>query len=164
MWETLVQDMDGDNKPDIVARHYLGFSVFMNVNQGGDITEESFIRSTFNSENSLYTFSLVDFDGNGLKDVVGQYQNVMRIYPNLSVPGYIFFGSPVELPQATSFDDVKFSDYDKDGHIDIAFLKWVGDSNSSRITILRNENPKGSLIASNFPQRYTKDIDFAAIL
>jgi hypothetical protein len=31
IYQTLVQDMDGDNRPDIVARHYLGFSVFLNA-------------------------------------------------------------------------------------------------------------------------------------
>ena len=72
IYQTLVQDMDGDNKPDIVARHYLGFSVFQNVNQGGDITDESFVRNTFNHPDiSSGDLSLVDFDGNGLKDIVG---------------------------------------------------------------------------------------------
>ena len=97
IYQTLVQDMDGDNKPDIVARHYLGFSVFQNVNQGGDITDESFIRNTFNTDDTPGILSLVDFDGNGLKDIVGRYQNELRVYPNFSVPGFIFFGVPVKI-------------------------------------------------------------------
>ncbi len=159
IYQTLVQDMDGDNKPDIVARHYLGFSVFMNVNQGGDITEESFFRSTFNSDISPSTLSLVDFDGNGLKDIVGYYQNGYRIYPNLSVPGYIFFGAPVDLPVTATFQYVAFRDFDMDGHVDIAGTTSLS-SESSQLNIVRNQNPKGSLSANNFKLYEVKTIPY----
>jgi hypothetical protein len=149
IYQTLVQDMDGDNKPDIVARHYLGFSVFMNVNQGGDITEESFFRSTFNSDVNPGTLSLVDFDGNGLKDIVGYFQNGYRIYPNFSVPGYIFFGAPVDLPVTATLQYVVFKDFDLDGHIDIAGTTSLSFENV-QLNIIRNQNPKGTLSANNF--------------
>ncbi len=152
IYQTLVQDMDGDNKPDIVARHYLGFSVFQNVNQGGDITDASFIRNTFNSEYTPETLSLVDFDGNGLKDIVGIYQNVLRIYPNFSVAGYIFFGTPVDLPVSSSLQDMVFNDFDMDGRVDIAGIRTL-EWESSMVIILRNQNPKGILTADNFEQR-----------
>jgi Zn-dependent metalloprotease len=159
IYQTLVQDMDGDNKPDIVARHYLGFSVYMNVNQGGDITEESFFRSTFNSDISPSTLSLVDFDGNGLKDIVGYYQNGYRIYPNLSVPGYIFFGAPVDLPVTATFQYVVFRDFDMDGHIDIGGTTSLS-SESAQLNIVRNQNPKGSLSANNFKLYEVKTIPY----
>ena len=63
---------------------------------------------------------VVDLDGNGLKDVIGRYRNGLRIYPNLSVPGFIFFGVPVDLPISGSIQDFTFNDFDMDGHIDIA--------------------------------------------
>ncbi len=158
IYQTLVHDMDGDGKPDIVARHYQGFSVYQNVNQGGDITEESFVRSTFNSEITPGTFSLVDFDGNGLKDIVARYGNGFRIYPNLSVPGYIFFGSPIDLPNTGFLQDVIFGDFDMDGHFDIAGTSSA--PGGSTFTIFRNQNPKGSLLAENFEQRYTKTLPY----
>jgi Zn-dependent metalloprotease len=160
IYQTLVQDMDGDNKPDIVARHYLGFSIFQNViTQGSDITNESFNRSTFNGEYTPETLSLIDFDGNGLKDIVGRWQNGLRIYPNLSVPGYIFFGAPVDLPATGSFQTITFNDFDMDGHIDIAG-KTPLPGDSSRVTILRNQNPMGSLSANNFEQQYSKILPY----
>jgi Zn-dependent metalloprotease len=151
IYQTVVEDMDGDDKPDIVASHYQGFSVFQNVNQGGDITNESFVRNTFNAGNTE-KISVADFDGNGLKDiVVGRYEGGFRIYPNYSVPGYIFFGTPVDVQGSAYLMDMVYGDFDKDGHIDIAS---IGDlpGDSVTITIFRNKNPKGFLLANNFEQ------------
>jgi Zn-dependent metalloprotease len=154
IYQTLVSDMDGDNRPDIVALHYLGFSVYQNlITPGGNITEESFIRSTFNSQYTPGILSLVDFDGNGLKDVVGYYQGSIRIYPNFSVPGYIFFGMPVDIPTTDYMRDLVFQDFDQDGHVDIAGVSYIyGDS--TVIAIIRNQNPGGSLSAENFATHY----------
>lgn len=153
VYETAVQDMDGDNKPDIVARHYLGFSVYQNVNQGGDITEESFVRRTFNSESSPGKLALVDFDGNGLKDVTMWYQGALRIYPNQSVPGFVFFGTPVDIPNTADIRYPVYGDFDHDGHIDVCYYGVV--AGQGQLTFIRNENPSGSLVAQNFSRRYT---------
>ena len=153
IWQALVQDMDGDGKPDIVARHSPGFSVFLNVNQGGDITRESFVRNTSPVElnGQLY---LVDFDGNGLKDVISQHQDGLRICPNFSVTGFVFFGVPLDVPTGY-LSNLTFSDFDNDGHVDIAGTNSFG-SDSGRFIIIRNKNPKGSLTSNNFVQEYTK--------
>jgi Zn-dependent metalloprotease len=155
IYQTLVEDMDGDDKPDIVARHYLGFSVFQNVNQGGDITDASFNRNIFNSEYTPGTLSLADFDGNGLKDVVVSYQDKLRIYPNLSVSGYVFFGVPVDLT-AGYFLDYVCDDFDQDGHVDIALARY--ESSRKWIEVLQNQNPKGFLLPENFVSQYERDV------
>jgi Zn-dependent metalloprotease len=167
VYQALVQDIDGDGKPDIVARHNQGFSVYQNVNQGGDITDESFIRNTFNSEYTPGILSLVDFDGNGLKDIVGSYQNIvggyqsgLRIWPNFSVPGFIFFGVPVDLPLEYLGGNTAFSDLDRDGHIDIASTIYDGKAGTTQLVILRNQNPKGYLSANNFEQHYSKVLPY----
>jgi hypothetical protein len=154
IYRALVQDIDGDNKPDIVASHARGFSVFQNVNQGGDITEESFIRNTYPSEYNSGDIHVVDFDGNGLKDVVVRYQNGLRVYPNFSVPGFVFFEVPVEL-SVGFLSDMVFNDFDQDGRLDIAGL-----SSSTAITIFRNQNPMGSLSINNFEKRYVKVLPY----
>ncbi|HYF67219.1 MAG TPA: M4 family metallopeptidase [Ohtaekwangia sp.] len=159
IYKSLVQDMDGDRKPDIVCTHYQGFTIFLNVNQGGDITDDSFIRNTypipnFNS-NDLF---LIDFDGNGYKDVVVRNENGLRVYPNFSVPGYIFFGTPVEL-QIGYLDRLSFNDFDLDGHIDIAGINRIAYDHSV-LVIFRNQNPKGSLTGNNFVLQHTKDLPY----
>jgi Zn-dependent metalloprotease len=156
IYQTLIQDMDGDNKPDIVALHYQGFSVYLNVNQGGDITNESFLRNTFNSEFTPHILRAIDFDGNGLKDIVGYYQGKIRIWPNLSVPGFVFFGPAVDV-SIGNFWDFTFDDFDQDGHTDIATTKFLkGDS--SVVTIFRNQNPRGFISGDNFVKKYAIEL------
>jgi Zn-dependent metalloprotease len=157
VYQTLVEDMDSDNKPDIVARHYQGFAIFQNVNQGGDITNESFIRSTFaTTEYIPGFFSLADFDGNGLKDIICYYGNGIRVYPNLSVPGFIFFGVPVDLPIGSSWS-FTLNDFDQDGHVDIATSTYLSPD-SSMINIYRNQNSKGFILAENFVKEFSMSL------
>jgi Zn-dependent metalloprotease len=153
-----VHDMDGDGRPDIVASHNAGVTVFLNVNTGGDITNESFIRSSI-PINDAFTFeALVDFDGNGLKDIVGYNQNAVRIYPNYSIPGYIFFGAPVDLPIG-NLGRLQFNDFDCDGLIDIAGVVGL-QGDSCMFTIFRNQSPKGTLSPNSFEQRYSKILPY----
>jgi hypothetical protein len=158
IYHTLVEDMDGDGKPDIVVSHNQGFTVFQNVNTGGDITNESFIKNTYQAE-SYAEISLADFDGNGLKDIVfNRYRAGFRIYPNLSVPGYIFFGAPVDVPSGFSYG-MAFNDFDNDGRIDIATIAELSDD-SCMLILFRNQNPKGFLSADNFAQRYVMTLPY----
>jgi Zn-dependent metalloprotease len=150
--ETLVEDMDVDGKPDIIALHYQGFSVFQNINQGLEITNESFIRNVFDAEYPLETLHAADLDGNGLKDIVSRNGEEIRIYPNLSAPGFIFFGSPVNVPIG-SFFDIIFNDFDEDGRIDIAVTTSEQRQDSSTLIIFRNQN-SSSIESDRFVKKF----------
>ncbi len=154
-----VHDMDNDGRPDIFGSHNSGFSVYQNVNTGGDLTNESFIRSSFPIE-SFNFLALADLDGNGLKDVIGHYKEGLRVFPNFSIPGYIFFGLPIDLP-IDRFYDMQFSDFDNDGRIDIVGY-GPNDvlSDSCWLYIFRNESPKGALSSESFTQYYSQLIPF----
>jgi Zn-dependent metalloprotease len=157
--DPLVEDVDGDGKPDIVALNYPGLSVFQNVNQGGDITNESFVRNTYATD-YIHSLHLVDLDGNGLKDIVVGYQNMIRVYQNFSVPGFIFFGIPVDLPTGY-FWDFTCSDFDQDGHIDIALSNYLS-GDSSVVNIYRNQNPKGVMASENFEKQFSMTLQYYA--
>ena len=157
IYQAMVEDMDGDGKPDIVASHYPSFSIYQNVNQGGDITIESFVRNTFTVEFNSVEW-LVDLDGNGRKDVIGTYRNGIRVYPNLSVPGFLFFAPPVDMPIGYFFD-VLFRDFDQDGHIDIATLQSFTQGQST-INVIRNQNPKGLVLAENFSKQFSVTLPY----
>jgi Zn-dependent metalloprotease len=147
-----IQDMDGDGKPDIVGTFFPGFTILQNVNQGVEITEASFVRNTYsNAGFTTYDLFLADMDGNGLKDVIGSYNNGVRIYPNQSVAGYLFFGVPVDVPVG-NLSNLSFADYDLDGHIDLAGTTYEAGVQTFRI--FRNKNSKGTLSGSNFEELY----------
>lgn len=152
--DVTIGDIDGDNRPDIVYSHYAGFTVLQNTIQGDKITAGSFVRNGYSSDKPLYNLTLADFDGNGLKDIVALYNTGIRIYPNLSVPGFIFFGSPIDL--ATGYlAAATYNDFDLDGLVDIAITQTIpGDS--TLLSIYRNQSPKGSLSSVTFVPRYTK--------
>jgi hypothetical protein len=155
----IVHDIDGDGRPDIVTSHNEGITVFQNVNTGGDITNGSFIPFNALVNNSFSWRSLVDVDGNGLKDIVASHQGAVWVYPNFSVPGYIFFGVPVELPFYNM--QLIFNDFDSDGRIDIAGITTLSGrsttlEDSAMFTIFRNQNPKGILSPASFEQQYSK--------
>ncbi|NJN27636.1 MAG: T9SS type A sorting domain-containing protein [Cyclobacteriaceae bacterium] len=150
-----IQDMDGDGRPDIVTSHSEGVTILQNVNTGGDITNESFVRISFPS--MRYGFITIgDFDGNGLKDIVNSTNGALRIYPNLSVPGYIFFGEPVDIDMEF-LSRMQFQDFDHDGYIDVAGIN-VQSSELSILKIFRNQNPKGRLLSDGFVLKYSKNI------
>ncbi|HTH56590.1 MAG TPA: M4 family metallopeptidase [Cyclobacteriaceae bacterium] len=163
IWATRIHDMDADGKPDIVCIHYQGFSVYQNANQGGDITEDSFVRNTFAAQDLTTSadFDVVDFDGNGLKDVIAHSPTGLRIYPNFSVPGYIFFGTPIELNFGYFPSNVVYRDFDLDGRIDIAATFYV-NMDTTLFTVVRNQNPKSNFSANNFVRQYTTVLPYYA--
>lgn len=158
MYRPIVQDLDGDHRPDIIGGTSQGFRIFQNVHQGGDITPASFLRTTTTVSDftSIYLY-VADLDGNGLADVVGEYQNGLRIYPNRSVPGYIFLGEPLDVPIG-NFYHLALRDFDGDGRIDIAYTHYA--AGSYRLTVLRNQNPTGSLVAENFRPLYSMPLPY----
>ncbi len=120
IYNTFIEDMDGDGKPDIVARHNPGFSVFVNATTpGGDITEESFVRSTYNGQATPGAVALVDFDGNGLKDVIGTYSGMLRHIPQLIRARFHLLLTPVDIT-TNVLSNLMFEDFDGDGRADIA--------------------------------------------
>jgi hypothetical protein len=153
VWNALVQDMDGDKKPDIVTVHSQGLTIFQNVNQGGDITSESFYKNSYPVSGTSSDFFVADLDANGMKDIVWRYGDGLRIFPNFSVPGFVFFGPLVELPMQ-HLANLTLRDFDVDGHIDIAGTRSVS-YNSSEVVIYRNKTSKGSALSTgNFDEQF----------
>lgn len=153
MGRLLISDMDGDNRPDIVGNYGQGHFILQNVNDGGDITEDSFVRNDYLSD-AFAVVALVDLDGNGLKDIAGRTANGLRIYPNFSTPGFMYMGVPVDVP-AGYFWDFNFRDFDGDGHLDFV-VKSDFDDGSSMVRVFRNQTPKGYSSGVIFEEAYSE--------
>lgn len=147
-----IHDLDKDGRPDIFASHNDGFTIFQNLNNGEDITNGSFYKSNFPFRNFSF-FSIFDIDGNGLDDVIGRSREKMMVIPNLSVPGYMYFGPPVELSPAGNYGYLQLNDFDNDGRNDIMEISYVS-IDSSLLKIYRNKNPQGMLSPEKFEEQY----------
>lgn len=157
----VVQDMDGDNKPDIVISTFNGFRVMLNLTQG-EIGENSFVTSIHNStgvaDDQIY---VADLDGDGRKDVIIRGNSKVRVFPNLSVPGFIFFGQPVDVPTDPLYD-LALEDVDEDGRIDIAGLCL--SMGNFFVTVYRNSNTKGALSANGFRKEFQQPVGEAVAM
>jgi phosphodiesterase/alkaline phosphatase D-like protein len=66
-----IADINGDNKPDLVASNVNSHnvSVFRNIGQPGTLSSSSFIKTDFATSNSPYGVAIGDLDGDGLPDI-----------------------------------------------------------------------------------------------
>lgn len=161
---TVVADIDGDGKPDLVVGNGYGFSIriFRNVGTNAAVSAASFAAPVDFTVPRLgtytpYKITVVDLDGDGKLDllVCGTGTDKLALWRNTSVPGSIStnsFTGPVLL---TTGSDVRFAraaDLDGDGRLDIVSANY----GSSTISILRNIGLPGTLAPESFAPR----IDF----
>ncbi|MFM7671715.1 MAG: FG-GAP-like repeat-containing protein [Bacteroidota bacterium] len=132
-------DVDGDGKIDLVSCSYSGNKVVIAKNNTSTAGSPSFSTTTI-STSSLGVggprrLCLADFDRDGKLDILMSSDQVGGVvFPNLSSPGSISFGTAQNLSVLGANDLVAAADFDSDGKVDIAYR---GDG-ASTIKIRRN--------------------------
>lgn len=130
-----VDDLDGDDKPDIAISNATGktLSVFRNNSSAGTITLETKIDYTANGTPA--GLSIADIDGDTRPEIViGDAANSsVQVFKNNSTSGNISF-SGVTYTTGIRSDCVAINDFDGDGKNDVA----IADKNSNAIQVLRN--------------------------
>lgn len=156
-----ISDLNGDNKPDVVAIPYGGFSftVLKNNSSPGSI---SFTSSTFDmSASGVLNGVVCDFNDDGKPDVaIGKYSTSgVNIIKNTSTASTISFAS-AGIYQATSGNRPQFlaaDDVDGDGRPDIISANFSANS----VSVIRNTNTTAGTFsfASNidFPVAFGSD-------
>jgi hypothetical protein len=133
-------DFDDDGKMDLVIRDANGTGIFQNsATVGQNITGSSLTKLPYNAAfvggvNSL----CFDFDGDGKIDINNAYYN----FQNTSSGSSISFATGV-YTNVSSFTGASYSDFNKDGKIDVALV-----SNSSTIRIFENLSTRGNFVSS----------------
>lgn len=161
---TVLGDLDGDNKPDLVTTnrhetlpsgpfHPGNLVIYRNVSSPGWINNASFaiVGSVFPSGslpggNQPTSVKLADFDGDGKLDIViAQLGNSkVAVYRNTSTLGNITFAPLVDFlifPNGVAPYVLGIADFDKDGKPDVA----VTCRDSANVVVLQNTSTVGAV-------------------
>lgn len=144
---TVVDDVDGDGKPDILFGTGLSIVFLRNTSTGGNI---SFSTTAFESLNSSYSgMTLRDIDMDGRPDLFSGTDGTY--YPNTSRGGTVSFGTAGYFQNIPSSSNISFSLTDIDGD---NMPDPIYGSSYNGLTIFKNNTVPGSLNPQLFPTTY----------
>jgi hypothetical protein len=128
----VVDDMNGDGRPDLVAATYAGVSVALNVGNGHlpDVLEQP-------SADFQYGVATGDVDGDGDQDVVSASWSI-TLGPGASLwlnDGTGQLSPPTPLPVPPRMQDVAAADLDGDGDVDFVFAPNSGGPSPAQGTV-----------------------------
>jgi len=142
-----IGDLDGDNKPDLVVTSgsTYGLYVLRNTSSSGTISFNSAIGYISGSRVNL---ALGDIDGDSKLDVVIDNNSGVRILRNTSTVGTIMFDifTLYNFPTANAPADIKITDIDGDGLLDIAISTNTSETYAS---LLKNKSTIGTIDFAN---------------
>jgi hypothetical protein len=144
----VINDMNGDGKPDIAVANFSIASValFRNTTSGATPT---FVRQLLTTSiTGPRELAVGDMDGDGKSDLVVSDEAGTKVlaYRNTSPVGVAFtFDSPVIGVTGTAPRGVSLGDLDQDGKLDIA----VVNSGSASVSVFRNTSTSGSISISS---------------
>ena len=157
---TVIADLDGDGKPDLVVANVYGhaISLLQNTGTNGVLNAASFgtpvVFSVGSGTDDPLGVTVADMDGDGKLDVLvpDRNNNQIVVYRNIYSGGTLTtnsFAPPVFLAMATDPRRVIVRDLDGDGRPEIISANGSGGS----LSILRNVGVAGSLDTNSFAPR-----------
>jgi hypothetical protein len=150
MSAAIIEDLDGDGKPDIasISNSALAVSVLRNTTSGG-ILSMAPNQILFVNQYNVNDLAAADIDGDGKKDLVvvnsGSTNNTISVFKNSSSPGTISFEAPVLFSSLDYAYNISIGDLDNDGRPDVV----VTNDNSGSVSILKNTSTGGTISFAN---------------
>jgi hypothetical protein len=159
--KTIIADLDGDGKPDLVEAHAYAhnISIFRNIGAAGTLNASSFApRVDFpalGGTDSPRCIAVADVDGDGKLDIVvgDQASSSVLVYRNLATPGTLSldsFAAPVSFAAGSYPHGLRVADLNGDGLPEIL----VANYSSHSISILQNQGSAGTLTTNSFAPQY----------
>jgi len=155
-YSIVVQDFNGDGKPDIAVAHYGSnvISVIQNQSEIGTFSLSSRIDFVSGSSAPAKIAAIVaaDFDGDGKPDLaaLNQADNTISVFRNNISPGALIdassFANKVDFTTGVNPSALTVGDLDGDGKPELVTSNYGGNSAS----ILRNTSSSGSIDAGSF--------------
>ena len=161
--QTVIADLDGDGKPDLVVANVYAhvISIFQNVGTPGSLDTNSFsarvdLPAIGGTGGNPIGLTVADVDGDGKLDILicDPNANQIKICRNISTPGALTtnsFAAPFALATSGESRHLRVADVDGDGKPDIVVADWGADY----ISIFRNIGAPGSLA-------FAPKVDFSA--
>jgi hypothetical protein len=138
--KSVVADLDGDGKPDIItANASTDVIIFQNSSSGNTISFPNTIElgATDSPLGNVESIASGDIDGDGKTDIIVSTNIGISIFVNKSSPGTIAFASREDFsaPLATA---INVADVDNDGKPDVILVNNLAD-----LGILKNTSSAG---------------------
>lgn len=166
-----VQDLDNDNKPEIVISQVLSSSgnvfVYKNESRPGNfifskVTKADIAPGSPNSTGAPVNVRVGDIDGDSKPDIAVTHFLGARISVllNQSTPAAMQFSAPVSVTTDLFPFGIDLGDLDGDGKLDIVVASLTGppsEPNPKSLTILNNTSTAGSV---SFLPRLTQPTEF----
>jgi hypothetical protein len=135
----VINDLDGDGKPDIVIANLNdgSLTVYQNTTAGGVVSFAS--AQTYWTGGSLNNVAVGDLDNDQKPDMVVGRGNTVSVFHNISTIGNILFDTRIDFAIGDQTGSVTLGDIDGDGRLDLAA---AGNDSAS---VFRNTSAGGTI-------------------
>lgn len=139
-----INDIDGDNKADIITSNNLSSNLYVIRNESQAGTLKFADPVTIALTGQLVNLKTGDVDGDNKQDIVLlDFQNeAVIVLPNQSTPGNVSFGSATYLNAVLKPWGIDIADISGDGKLDLAIATI---SPTDNIVVLENNSTPGNL-------------------